>query len=395
MVRAPLLLAGTAALFVGLVGCDQDPEILDPGEPMEARSPAAGNAQGHWNVVEVIARHRQDVPENYEFVLSTHEIPSGWTTFEFDNRSGSTHFGALQKVPDEALVAAGFGEEGDPPVAEPPEEVDPEVFKEFWVERVPDPFQDVWDEHRGAGAGVFIEELVAALTQTAPWFLAPGLTPSGGPGFTQGHVTSETAVYLEPGVYVIECYVLDGDDRFHTASHDANGAGPMLEVLIVTGEESGAPEPRPTLEVRISTDGIDAPGFDEVRPGKHTVAVHFEDQDVYGHLLGHDVHLIRLEDGTTVTEVNDWMSWLDPDGLVSSSAAPGPSTFIGGAQTATAGSTAYVHVTLTPGDYAWVAEVPNPEDPTTVDPVTLEPVLDAGSMLKEFTVPFGRTTGRR
>lgn len=352
MFRARTFVTATVALLFAVAACGEDP--LQPDGV---------------DVVEVTAQHRDDVPENYEFTLSEDEIPSGWTTFELDNQSGSTHFGALQKVPEAAFDAAE---------AEGVDIDDPEEFRDFWVESVADPFQEEWDPFfdEEIGVGEFFDNLVGRLLDTAPWFLDPGAVPSGGPGFTQGMITSETTVFLEPGTYIIECYVLDDDGRFHTATEDARGRGPMVEVLTVTDDPSGAAEPQSTLEVTISTEGIEAEGFEGGVPaGQHTVAVQFADQEVYGHLLGHDVHLIRLEDGTTPDEVNAWMSWLDREGLASTSASPGPTTWVGGVQvidpTMTLEETGYFRVDLQPGDYALVAEVPDP---------------DGKDMLMEFTV---------
>lgn len=85
----------------------------------------------------------------------------------------------------------------------------------------------------------------------------------------------------------------------------------------------------------------------------HTVAVTFEDQQVYSHFVGHDAHLIRL-DGTSVDDLDAWLNWMTADGLVGDGSEPG--TFLGGADTVTtpellAGGpvTEYVHVDLSPG----------------------------------------------
>jgi hypothetical protein len=111
------------------------------------------------------------------------------------------------------------------------------------------------------------------------------------------------------------------------------------------------------------------------------VAVEVENQQQYGNLVGHDLHLVRLEDGTDVDEVNDWMNWADPDQFVSD--GDEPTTFLGGVSdiwTADLPRTGYLHVLLKPGDYAWVAEVP---DPASKD------------LLVEFSVPRERCLGGR
>lgn len=86
------------------------------------------------------------------------------------------------------------------------------------------------------------------------------------------------------------------------------------------------------------------------------------------HLLGHHFHLVRLDGGTTVDDVNGWMNWMSPEGLVADATEPG--TFLDGAQTVLtqrlldgdATERVYVHVNLRPGGYAWVSEVPDQKE---------------------------------
>lgn len=93
----------------------------------------------------------------------------------------------------------------------------------------------------------------------------------------------------------IICYVKT-DRVFHSFNPDPNEYG-MVHELTVTEASSGAEPPRPTLEMTLSTErGIEI--ADNVRPGLHTVAVHFESQTVHGNFVGHDVHLARLDDNT-------------------------------------------------------------------------------------------------
>lgn len=181
---------------------------------------------------------------------------------------------------------------------------------------------------------------------------------------------------------------MDGEGTFHNVDG-------MLEKLVVTDEVSENEQPQADLSVSISsTDGIVA-DMGGVRPGLHTVSVTFEDNIAYGHGLGHDVHLIRLDGDTGLEDVNTWVNYLDvgEDGfyadrgaLVSTHDDPGPRTFLGGVQDLFANEaagqsfpvTAYLHVNLTPGRYAWVAEVPNPMQP--------DPENSDMTMLVEFDV---------
>ncbi|MEF8813671.1 MAG: hypothetical protein V5A55_07615 [Halovenus sp.] len=318
-----------------------------------------GQARGRRDIVEIVARHDHEAEGTGEhrFELSTSETAAGWTTLEFDNRTEHTHFAYLQKIPQPAIDAA--------------ESKDRDLL-DYWVEKVTDPFQ------------VFMDWILGKVESPAAfptWF--GQIEPSGGVGLTTGHTTARTTVNLDPGQYQVECYVKNDSNEFHSYLG-------MVDLLTVTEERSGVEEPEATLDLSLSTtDGITAD--DEVRPGQHTVAVQFKDQEKYGHLLGHDVHLVRLDDGTNVDDVNNWMDWTNRFGttgnqLVADGSEPG--TFLGGVQDIwpflEGGSdlpeTGYCHVNLKPGDYAWVAEVPDPR---------------SKGMLQEFTVPFGRKTGGR
>jgi len=52
------------------------------------------------------------------------------------------------------------------------------------------------------------------------------------------------------------------------------------------------------------------------------------------------------------------MDWRQKGSLVNR--APVGALFLGGTMEMTEGGVAYFHVDLEPGDYAWIAEIPNP-----------------------------------
>lgn len=304
-------------------------QTATPGVAITAAAQAPAvvrTSRGDVNVVDVVSTGM-----NFQ---APHEIPSGWTTFRYHNATGMTHFAQLELLP------AGIG------VADQQLEVAP-VFQQG---------MDLLN------AGLFNEALAAFGTLPA-WFFQVVFT--GGPGLTAPGHTSETTVYLEPGTYLLECY-MKMDGVFHSFDSDGDGEV-MVREIVVTAERSPTREPVPTLELAISSaHGIEVDT--DIRPGRHTVAVHFRDQTVHEHFLGHDVHLVRLRDDTDMAALATWMNWTGPTGLE----APAPAEFLGGIGDMPAGSTGYINVLLTPGRYAWIAEVPDP----------------AGkNMLKTFTVP--------
>lgn len=282
------------------------------------------------NVVNVAA-------ERLEFITSVDQLGSGWTTFRFKNRSSVPHLVAIEKLP----VFMG-------------EQITLEDYREDLVP----PFQNLMDLIIGR-----------PFTFPAAGLDFPAWAPTfiGGPGITSPGETSQVTVFLEPGLYVIECYMKRPDGTFHTLT--------MVEDLTVTeaANAAGAP-PKPSVRLTLSSiSGITVEGAID-RPGTHTVEVFFEDQAVYEHVLGHDVYVVRVDAGADLDEVAEWINWIQPTAAFPAGGltSPAPATLLGGAQDSPAGSTSYFTVHLEKGDYAWIAEVPDP----------------AGkNMLKTFSVP--------
>lgn len=252
------------------------------------------------------------------------ETKSGWTTLRLENESEMTHFAVVQRLPN------GIG------VADHQAQVAP-VFQEG---------MDLLNEGE-------VDAAMAAFGNLPPWF--SDVVFMGGPGLITAGESTQTTVYLEPGTYMLECYVkTEGIFHSYNPSPDAYG---MVHEFTVTDEMSEAVEPTADLDVTISSErGIEVEG--DVQTGEQTIAVHFEDQTVHEHFLGHDLHLARLSSDIDIEELATWVDWTRPTGLET----PAPAEFVGGVQDMPAGETAYLSVNLTPAEYAWIAEVPNPAE---------------------------------
>jgi len=274
------------------------------------RAPADGG-----NVVSVVARGLTfEAPDT---------IPAGWTTFRFDNQAPMVHFVQVERLPEGITIK------------EQQELVAP-VFQEGY---------------RLLAAGQ-PDSAMAAFGTLPEWF--GQIVFMGGPGLTAGGLVSEATVYLEPGTYLLECYVKTGG-----VFHSYNPAPPaygMVHQFTVTDPATQAPEPTADLRITLSSErGIEVSG--DPTPGRHTIAVTFEDQKVHENFVGNDLHLARLDGGTDTSALAAWMDWRFPGGLET----PAPVQFLGGVQDMPAGSTGYFTVDFTPGEYAWISEVANPD----------------------------------
>lgn len=313
-----------------------------------------GVAGASGSVVDVTATHSDDA---HLFLLSTTEVASGWTTFRFTNASPSDHFVLLFRAPQEAIDAATSAGVS---------------LLEHWHEVVTVPFQEEFDRYVAGDVTYeeFVDALVGAIVESAPWFFDPGAPPVGGPGLTAAGRASETTVLLEPGTYILECYVKDSDEEFHSY----NG---MLEMLSVAEAKSDAREPEATAELLLSSgEGIRVP--QDVQAGMQTIAIRFLDQTAYEHLQGHNAHLVRVS-GTEphlLDALADWMDWRVRGSLASR--APAGVEFLGGTMEMAAGGTAYFSVDLAPGTYAWIAEVPDPAGKNMLTTFTVPPAPEAG-----------------
>jgi hypothetical protein len=143
------------------------------------------------------------------------------------------------------------------------------------------------------------------------------------------------------------------DGVFHTTSPGPGQIGMMLD-LTVTDESNNAPEPEANAVLTIRNSGYELDGA--LTAGKNTIRVNFEEQQALPSFVGNDVHLVRLSEPDSLDRVNAWMDWTARRGLED----PAPATFLGGLEDLRAGAHGYFTVDLTAGDYALIAEMPDP-----------------------------------
>lgn len=293
------------------------------GAEADRQAAEAENGAAAASVLEVTAK-------DFEFEAPP-ETPSGWTKIRFTNEGEQDHFVYLYRLPDS-------------------------VSFEQYRSDVPKVFSDIYSRY--ASGELNQEEMVKALGEQLPSYFFGGLVPSGGVALTDAGETASTTVRLDPGTYVMECYVMTPQGTFHTDRG-------MLKELTVTGDENGAEPPEADVTVTLSNYAIDVEG--DFTAGEQTVAVRVTETP--DGLMLHDLNLVRLEEGLATDSVVAWMNWMDPSQFRS----PAPGENLGGLEHMTAGRTGYVSADLEPGGYALLSEV-----------------YGSRGMVHEFTVEQGR-----
>jgi len=294
-------MTGVALLLV-IASCKQNPkEKTEPVAP-----PDKGPAQ-----IQVRTK-------SMEF-FAPDTIPSGWNTLVYNNESTEPHFILLDKYPDGVTIENTLAE------------VTPafEAGMQFIME----------------GKN---EEAMEAFGTLPEWFSQ--VIFSGGTGLISPGKTAVTTVKLDPGYYIMECYVRMPDGRFHTSMG-------MAKELIVSEQDSGISPPEYNMQIDIrGQSGISWNG--NPTAGKTVFRVEYVDQMVHENFVGHDVNLVRMEEGADLDALEAWINWASPTGLMSST-LPDGFAFLGGTNDAPEGSILYFEATLEPGQYVLISEVPN------------------------------------
>lgn len=297
--RSFLTAVALAAAGAALAACQQ----ADQGQDETAGQADDAGAE----VVQVVA-------EDFEFE-APEAIPSGWTTFQFENASDEQeHFFLLYRLPED------------------------KTFADYRSE-VARTFLDVW--RRYDSGELTREQTMTTLGEELPAWFFEGLEASGGAALTEPGRTSQVTLNLEPGTYAMECYVKTPQGTYH------NDRG-MLRGLTVTEDSTGATPPEADAELTLSNYAIATSG--EFSAGTQTVAVRVTDTPEG--LMPHDINLFRLDGETATDEIAAWMDWMDLEQF----RAPAPGTSVGGVEHLPAGATGYMTVDLEPGRYAWVSE---------------------------------------
>lgn len=252
------------------------------------------------------------------------EIASGWTTIRINNDSGMEHFGLVYRLPD-GVTGTMIGEEVVKPI-----------------------------QHSLTASLAGDKEKAAQIMATIPAWISD-IQYLGGPGMMSTGVIGEATMYLEPGNYIVECYVKTNGVQHNY--HPAPGMHGMVLAFTVRDEDGGMAEPEANVTLDITNTGYRI-SSGEFLPGENSVRVNFLEQQLYNDFVGHDAHVFRIDGDTDVDAAAKWIDFFPDDGQQT----PAPAHFIGGIHDMPQGSTAYFKLNLEEGEYGIVAEIPDAKD---------------------------------
>lgn len=297
-----------------LIGCGGSGEPAESTAPQPAETAPASVPQAAAEIEAPVDGSVVVTARDYTFSLPD-PLLSGWNRFEFVNRGKEPHFFILWLLPEGKTIDSYFAE-----------------------------FVPAY----GAGWNAILEGETQEVANARIAAAMPDWQPRamGGIGMVSPGETARTTARLEPGNYVMECYVRTAEGKFHTELG-------MIRTLTVSEEATTAEEPAADLEVTVANGRLEVAGTPSA--GSHVVAMHVEEHPMG---LGNDVHLVRVDDDTDLDAVARWMNWLNPEGLQT----PAPARFLGGSQEVPVGATAYFEVDLEPGRFAWIMEQPDARD---------------------------------
>jgi uncharacterized cupredoxin-like copper-binding protein len=184
--------------------------------------------------------------------------------------------------------------------------------------------------------GKTVDDLRAALAN-------PGPPPSwvkemGGPNASAPGLESNATMMLEPGNYVLICFVDIGGPP-----HFSKGMVKGLRVVPATGAVAPKPKADVTVDLLDYSFNLSSP----IRSGKRTIRVHNIGQQ------HHEVELVQLASGASVGDFMKWMEKMQ---------GPPPGKALGGVAGIEPGMSQSFSADFTPGDYGLICFLPDTKD---------------------------------
>lgn len=250
------------------------------------------------------------------------EIPSGWISFVLNNeKTQEIHEISIARIPDGITFSEYIDE-----------------YISVW-ELILAEYQSGDIERHEISAKV--NNLLPSWVDDLKYVNTRGLVSPGR--------SAQKTMYLDPGLYIMECWVKSEDGLIHIT----NG---KIHPFTVTDEKIFSSAPSTVNLITLKKNEIAVQW--KAESGFHSFALTM-DTDSEGNPFHNNIHLIRIDDMTDLISVNWWMDWYQIGGL----RAPAPADFLGGVSSYIAIENeidAYFSLTIDqPGKYAWIVQAPD------------------------------------
>ena len=176
----------------------------------------------------------------------------------------------------------------------------------------------------------------------------------GGPNTAGTNEIAEGTMTLEPGTYMLVCWIPSPDGMLHVMKG-------MVKPMKVTGPATAAVEP--TADITLTMDDYSFELSKPITPGRHTIR--FENRAAQSH----EAVIARLLPDKTLAQAVTWLN--------AGQAGPAPIVLLGGASGLAKGRHMFVTTDFQAGHYALLCFIPDVKDG--------KPHLDHG-MSKEIIV---------
>lgn len=161
----------------------------------------------------------------------------------------------------------------------------------------------------------------------------------GGPNTAGSNETAEGTMTLEPGTYMLVCWIASPDGMLHVMKG-------MVKEMTVTGPAVAAAEP--TADITMMMDDYSFDLSKPITPGKHTIR--FENRAAQSH----EAVIARLLPDKSLAQAVTWLS--------AGQAGPPPIVMMGGASGLAKGRHMFITADFTPGHYALLCFIPDAKD---------------------------------
>jgi hypothetical protein len=207
--------------------------------------------------------------------------------------------------------------------------------------------------------GVSMTQFDTAAKGQDPGAVIPLITALGGPNAVDpGKSQTVGDNLMQPGQYVLLCFVSDDDDIPHTAKG-------MVKHFEVTAPAAAQAAP-PDAKASITLADFSFKGTETITSGKGTIAVTNNGPQI------HEAEIIKLNNGLTVDQLKGII-----DGSTPPPSGPPPIEEAGGLVALASGGKGWFDTDLAAGNYAFICFIP--------DQKTGEPHASLG-MLQGFTI---------